>query len=117
MARTLLGTKVPFEVRSAIEICGGGHVISFPGLEISLNPYLQVFVPVVPNLSLDIGHDAKIENLDFDWKKRQVKLSARVTIVPYHKRKLTYTQRKSSYLAKYHYDAAAWLTRAGNFTH
>ena len=49
-AAPLFGPIIPFEVRSGIEVLSGSpNILSFPGLEISVNPLFGIFVPVIPD--------------------------------------------------------------------
>ena len=115
VATTVFGTKVPFEVRSWLKASSRGHIIEFPGLEIALNPSLQVFIPVLPEISVDIGNNFKLENISVDGIARTLKFSAIAKIAPTEP-KLKYVQQNGSYLASFHCDAGKWLTNIGNFT-
>ena len=109
-------TKVNFEVRSGIAFKNRGHVLTFPGLELSLSPDVGLFVPI-PNVELDIGHNARLRELFIDGHNQSVKLAASVTITPEHTRKLghEFTQCGDAYSAKFSYDVGRWLTRLGRF--
>mmetsp|Transcript_699 Transcript_699/g.901 ORF Transcript_699/g.901 Transcript_699/m.901 type:complete len:399 (+) Transcript_699:304-1500(+) len=119
IATTALGAEVPFEVRTGLSVSSRGHVLLLPGLEIALNPGslpFKVFVPVVPEVDIDLGHNAQIENLAINGKRRRLSLSARATVTPKSgENRLKYSQQKSSYLAQYSCDVGAWVTRIGNF--
>ncbi|CAB9522879.1 expressed unknown protein [Seminavis robusta] len=109
--------KVSFEVRSGIAFKNRGHVIAFPGLELSLSPDMGLFVPI-PNVELDVGHNARMRELVIDGTKKFLKLGFSVTITPEHTRKLSeeYTQCSDSFSAKFFYDVGRWLTRIGRFS-
>ncbi|GKY92897.1 hypothetical protein MPSEU_000258700 [Mayamaea pseudoterrestris] len=116
-AKTVFGKILEFEVRSGLGFTSRGHVLTFPGLEISLNPGFGMFVPVLPAISLDLGHNAQLLDLHFDGKAAQMIVSAKVTIAPHHTLKVrNYKQSKDAYLAQYSVDVGRWLTRLGNFT-
>ena len=117
-ATTPFGSKLEFEVRSGLDVSNRGHVLTFPGLEISLSPSLGLYVPVVPPISLDMGHNAKITKLHLNGKDGTLQLSCRVTITPRHTRKLTgsYEQGTNAYAASFHYDVGRWLTKLGKFS-
>lgn len=114
------GARVAFEVRTNIGFKNRGHVVTFPGLELSLSsPDMNMgfFVPI-SDVELDIGHNARIRECILDGDKKQVKLSASVTITPEHTQKLSrrYTQSSDAFSAKFSYDVGAWLTRIGRFS-
>uniref|UniRef100_A0A7S4RBJ7 Uncharacterized protein n=1 Tax=Ditylum brightwellii TaxID=49249 RepID=A0A7S4RBJ7_9STRA len=117
-AITALGTQVPFEVRTGLGVSSRGHVLLLPGLEIALNPAFpfQMFVPVVPEVDVDLGHNAQIESLIINGKRGKLSLSARATVTPRGENRLNYSQQKSSYLARYSCDEGKWITRIGNFS-
>ena len=114
----LIPQKILFEVRSGIDFNRRGHVVTFPGLEISLNPGVGLFVPVHPTMELDIGHNARLRELSIYGDKKFVKLAASVTITPQHTLKLNqeYTQSSDAYAARFSYDVGRWLTRIGRFS-
>jgi hypothetical protein len=108
---------VPFEVRSFLDFSSRGHILTFPGLEISLGP-TPMFVPVLPEVSLDLGHNAQLLQLHVDGEEATMRVSARATITPHHTLKISnYVQAKDSYLAPFSVDVGRWLTKVGNFTH
>jgi hypothetical protein len=114
---TLFGAPILFEVRSGIATSSRGHVLSFPGLEISLNSDIGFFVPVVPNVDLDVGHNARFRHIEIDGKQKQLKMSASVTITPASTIRLKdYKQSKEAFSAKFSTDVAHWLTNLGNWT-
>eukprot|EP00522_Entomoneis_paludosa_P018804 CAMPEP_0172440316 /NCGR_PEP_ID=MMETSP1065-20121228/974_1 /TAXON_ID=265537 /ORGANISM="Amphiprora paludosa, Strain CCMP125" /LENGTH=419 /DNA_ID=CAMNT_0013189103 /DNA_START=736 /DNA_END=1995 /DNA_ORIENTATION=- len=114
---TVFDSKVEFEVRTGLGVQNRGHVLSFPGLEISLSPAVGLFVPVVPPISLDMGHNARITKVSINGKDRTLKLSCRATITPRHTRKqLKYQQSTNAYAASFHFDVGNWLTRIGKFS-
>mmetsp|Transcript_27005 Transcript_27005/g.39111 ORF Transcript_27005/g.39111 Transcript_27005/m.39111 type:complete len:657 (+) Transcript_27005:148-2118(+) len=110
-AITALGTQVPFEVRTGLGVSSRGHVLLLPGLEIALNPAFpfQMFVPVVPEVDVDLGHNAQIESLIINGKRGKLSLSARATVTPRGENRLNYSQQKSSYLAQYSCDVGKWI--------
>jgi len=111
-----LDSRVSFEVRSGISTSSRGHIVTFPGLEVSLNPTLGVFMPVVPEIDLDIGHNAQIKYVNVDYSQKHLRLSARVSITPAHTVRLgKYIQSNDAYLANFHFDVGKWLTRIGRF--
>lgn len=113
----LFGSRFAFEVRTGIATSSRGHVVTFPGLEVSLNPALAVFVPVVPDIDLDIGHNAQVKHVQIDYKQKQVQVSAKVSITPKHTVKLSskYKQSNDAYLAQFFFDVGRWLTDIGHF--
>jgi len=117
-ADDLFGSKVSFEVRSGIGMSSRGHIVTFPGLEVSLGPSLGVFVPVVPEIDLDIGHNARLRDVFVDGRRRRVTLSASTTVTPTHTMKLVhkYSQHKDSYSAQFSFDVGRFVTNLGNFT-
>jgi hypothetical protein len=116
-ASTGFGPPVPFEVRTFLDTRSRAHVLTLPGLEISLGPSL-VFVPVLPEVSLDLGHNAQLLAVCVDGQQANLRVSARATITPHHTLKLAnYVQAKDSYLAPFSVDVGGWLTKVGNFTH
>jgi len=110
-------STVHFEVRSGISLSNRGHVLNFPGLEVSLNRNIGLFVPVHPTLDLDVGHNAKFHNIVIDGRKKLIKLSASVTITP-DRTRLTqdYVQSSEAFSAIFFYDVGQWLTRLGRFS-
>jgi len=113
----LRNSTVPFEVRAGIATTSRGHVLTFPGLEVSLNPYLGLFVPVLPEVSLDLGHNAQLLDVRIDGFSRKLVASARATITPHHTLKLrNYIQSSDSFSASFSVDVGRWLTGMGNFT-
>lgn len=117
VADTAFGSRVSFEVRTGLGFSSRGHVITFPGLEVSLGPSLGVFVPVVPEIDLDIGHNARLRRIEVDGRRRRVTLSASTTVTPTHTVKLgKYQQHKDSYAAQFSFDVGRWVTNLGNFT-
>jgi hypothetical protein len=117
-AKTLFDSPLSFEVRSSISTSGRGHVLTFPGLEISLNRHIGLFVPViVPNLDLDVGHNARFRNIEIDGKQKLLRLSASVTITPAGTIRLNdYVQSSEAFAAKFSTDVGQWLTRIGQFS-
>eukprot|EP00545_Synedropsis_sp_CCMP1620_P005070 CAMPEP_0119006018 /NCGR_PEP_ID=MMETSP1176-20130426/2065_1 /TAXON_ID=265551 /ORGANISM="Synedropsis recta cf, Strain CCMP1620" /LENGTH=453 /DNA_ID=CAMNT_0006957901 /DNA_START=174 /DNA_END=1535 /DNA_ORIENTATION=- len=114
-AGTTFGGLIPFEVRSGLSLASRGHVLTLPGLEVSLQPSLGLFVPVLPEIDLDIGHNARLKSVDISGNKLEI--SAKVTVTPEHTLKLKeYLQTKESYSAHFSFDVGRWLTKAGNFT-
>jgi hypothetical protein len=118
--------EIPFEVRSSLGTTSRGHVATFPSLELSLTPHNSVnkmFVPIVPELSIDLGHDTQITHVEIDPIRQQIQLSARITITPEHtllKRGISpqhiYQQSSKSFAATCAIDVGHWLTRIGQFT-
>ena len=117
-ATTPFGSKLDFEVRSGLDVSNRGHVLTFPGLEISLSPSVGLFVPVVPPISLDMGHNAQITKLKLSGSNRTLQLSCRVTITPRHTRKVadSYAQDRNAYAASFYFDVGRWLTHIGRFS-
>lgn len=107
---------VPFEVRTGLATASRGHVLTFPGLELSLSPALGLFFPV-PDISLDLGHSAQIRDLNVDCN-RGVVVSCTASITPSHTLQLlqSYAQRTKSYAAPFSVDVGRFLTRIGNFS-
>lgn len=118
-ATTSFGSSVPFQVRSGLSTSGRGHVLTFPGLEMSLGSSAAAFfVPILPQITLDLGHNAQLEDVAVDGIAQQLRVSARVSITPTHTRKLSsnYIQCTGSYAASHSVDVGRWLTRVGNFS-
>jgi len=117
-AKTLFGSILSFEVRSGISTSSRGHVLTFPGLEVALNRDIGLFVPVVPTIDLDIGHNARFRKIEIDGKQKLLRLSASVTITPKKTVRLNdYVQSSKAFAARFHFDVGQWLTRIGNFNH
>lgn len=117
-ATSLFGPPVRFEVRSGIGFASRGHILTFPGLEISLNPSLGLFVPIIPDVTVDLGHNAQLLDVTIDGDAGELKVSARVTITPEHTIQLkNYIQSSKSYGALCSIDVGRWLTRLGHFAH
>ncbi len=93
-------------------------MLTFPGLEVSLNRDFGLFVPVMPTLDLDVGHNARFKRILIDGQRKLVKVDASVTITPYRTIRLmkNYKQSSEAFSAKFFYDVGQWLTRIGNFT-
>ena len=92
--------------------------MTFPGLEVSLNRDIGLFVPVVPTIDLDVGHNARFRRIVIDGKKKEIQLDASVTITPDRTIRLMrrYVQSSEAFAARFSYDVGQWLTRLGNFT-
>ncbi len=89
-------------------------MLTFPGLEVSLN--VGLFVPVVPTIDIDVGHNARFRNICIDGDKKQVRLSASVTITPKSTIHLNdYRQSAKAFSARFSTDVGRWLTKIGNF--
>jgi hypothetical protein len=117
-ARTHFGSSIPFEVRSGISFANRGHVLTFPGLEISLNRDIGLFVPVVPTIDLDVGHNAQFRRINIDGKKKQIELDASVTITPDRTIRLMkqYVQSSEAFSSRFAVDVGRWLTELGRFS-
>ncbi|KAG7363454.1 hypothetical protein IV203_026814 [Nitzschia inconspicua] len=117
-AKTHFGSPIPFEVRSGISFANRGHVLTFPGLEVSLNRDLGLFVPVVPTIDLDVGHNAVFRRIRIDGKRKEIQVDASVTITPDRTIRLMkkYVQSSEAFAARFSYDVGQWLTRLGRFT-
>ena len=77
-----------------------------------------MFVPVLPEIDLDIGHNARVTKVNIDGRNRQLRFSGSTTITPDHTVALrNYTQSKASYMAQFYFDVGAWLTKLGHFTY
>eukprot|EP00534_Pseudo-nitzschia_fraudulenta_P004467 CAMPEP_0201133962 /NCGR_PEP_ID=MMETSP0850-20130426/50259_1 /ASSEMBLY_ACC=CAM_ASM_000622 /TAXON_ID=183588 /ORGANISM="Pseudo-nitzschia fraudulenta, Strain WWA7" /LENGTH=452 /DNA_ID=CAMNT_0047404731 /DNA_START=131 /DNA_END=1489 /DNA_ORIENTATION=- len=108
---------VHFEVRSGIAPSNRGHVLTFPGLEVSLNRDIGLFVPVHPTLDLDVGHNTKFNNIVIDGRQKALKIAASVTITPDRTRLMQdYVQTSDAFSAIFFYDVGQWLTKLGRFT-
>jgi uncharacterized protein YgbK (DUF1537 family) len=108
---------IPFEVRSRIDLTSRGHVVTFPGLEVSLQPSLGLFMPVLPEIDLDMGHNVRLLSVDIDGLKKTLTISAKATVTPEHTLNIKkYLQTKESYSAHFAFDVGEWLTKLGNFT-
>jgi len=118
-AKTHFGSApLHFEVRTGISRSNRGHVLTFPGLEISLNRDIGLFVPVVPTLDLDVGHNTIFHSVVIDGKQKQLKIEASVTITPESTVRLMqdYVQTSDAFSARFFYDVGRWLTKIGNFS-
>lgn len=116
-AKAPFDSEVDFEVRSGLGFASRGHVLTFPGLEISIGPAARLFVPVVPPISLDLGYNAAITTVRLDANNGTLQLSCRVTITPSHTRKVVkYVQTTKSFAASFHFDVGFWLTQIGSFS-
>lgn len=115
---TVFDSKVDFEVRSGLGVQKRGHVLAFPGLEISLGPAVGSFyAPVVPSISLDMGSNVIISKVLLDGANRTLQLSCRATITPQHTcKQVKYKQNTNAYAASFHFDVGKWLTGVGNFS-
>lgn len=108
---------VRFEVRTGISFGNRGHVLTFPGLEVSLNRDIGLFVPVLPTLDLDVGHNTKFRSIVIDGRKKELKIAASVTITPERTRRTQdYVQTSDAFSAIFFYDVGKWLTRLGRFS-
>jgi hypothetical protein len=118
-AKTLFDSPLNFEVRTGIDFSSRGHVLTFPGLEVSLSGDLGLFVPVVPTLDIDVGHNARFREIHIDGKKKLLRLSASVTITPERTIHLNdyHQQSKEAFSARFSTDVGQWLTNLGNFKH
>ena len=91
--------------------------MTFPGLEVSLQPVLGIFMPVLPEISLDIGHNARFHSVDVDGYKKTLTFSGTTTVTPEHTLKLKeYLQTRDAFGARFSFDVGQWLTKLGNFT-
>lgn len=116
-AGTSFSGLIPFEVRSGIDLSSRGHVVTFPGLEVSLQPSLGVFMPVFTEVDLDMGHNARLLSVDINGFMKTLSFSGKVTVTPEHTLKLSeYLQTTESLGAQYNFDVGQWLTKLGNFT-
>ena len=93
-------------------------MLTFPGLEVSLNRDIGLFVPVHPTLDLDVGHNTKFRSIIIDGRQKRLKIAASVTITPDRTRLLTqdYVQTSEAFSAIFFYDIGQWLTRLGRFS-
>jgi hypothetical protein len=83
---TILGSTIPFAVRTGLQVSRGGHVLQFPGLRVVLNPGtpLQTVLPLhlVHKVELDLGDRASIDRVVIDGRRKQIRLSATVSVTP-----------------------------------
>jgi hypothetical protein len=108
---------VHFEVRTGISFSNRGHVLTFPGMEVSLNRDIGFFVPVHPMLDLDVGHNTKFRSIVIDGFRKRLKIAASVTITPDRTRLMQdYVQTSDAFSAIFFYDIGQWLTRMGRFS-
>ena len=92
-------------------------MLTFPGLEVSLNSDIGLFVPVHPTLDLDVGHNTKFRRIAIDGRKKQLEIAASVTITPERTRRTQdYVQTSDAFSAIFFYDVGKWLTRLGRFS-
>lgn len=104
---------IPFEVRTQLGISGRGHILTFPGLELSI-PGIRLRL-ALPDVTVDVGHNTILHNISM--RQQQLKLSAKVRITPEHTRLIQYQQRSDSFGALCSVDVGEWLTRLGRFSH
>ena len=84
----------------------------------SLTGDLGLFVPVVPTIDIDVGHNARFREIHIDGSRKRVRLSASVTITPERTIHLNdYQQTKKAFSALFSTDVGQWLTNIGNFKH
>jgi hypothetical protein len=116
-ATTPFGSSVRFQVRTGLATTGRGHILTFPGLEMALgSSAVSFFVPILPPITLDLGHNAQLLNTEVDGVSQQLRVSARATITPSHTLVLpNYIQSRGSYGASHMVDVGRWLTDLGNF--
>jgi len=119
-----LGTNIPFEIRSGIRTSCRGHVLEFPGLEISIS---HVLVPVLPEVAVYLGENFRFLDVSVDGSNRLVQFSAKAKIIPHPGvRGLTSFpsnlfisekdgRRRESYSAIFNCDAADWITTICQF--
>jgi hypothetical protein len=93
-------------------------VLVFRGLEVSLARDLGIFVPVLPTVDLDVGHNAVFRRIEIDGIKKEIILDATVTITPDRTLQLltNYAQASEAFAARFAYDVGRWLTELGKFT-
>jgi hypothetical protein len=104
-------------VRSGIDLTSRGHILTFLAVEVSLQPSSGIFISVLPSITLDMGHNARITSVNIDGVKKSLNISAQATVTPDHTLKLkNYPQIKQSLAANFAWDAGRWLTKIGNFT-
>ena len=114
---TRLGTRLVFEVRTGISTDSRGHVLTFPGLEICLNRDIGLFVPILPTLDLDVGHNAQFHRIHIDGHAKRLHIDASFTITPAQTIRLSgYEQSSRSFKARFTTDVALFLTELGNFS-
>jgi hypothetical protein len=118
-ATTPFGSSVPFQVRSGLATTGRGHILTFPGLEMALgSSAVSFFVPILPPITLDLGHNAQLLHVEVDGVSQQLRVGARATITPSHTRILpNYIQSRDSYAASHIVDVGRWLTEIGKFSY
>lgn len=114
-AHTKNGVRLPFEVRSGLGISENGHILTFPGLSVALDPFLKAFMPVVPSIDLDIGANAKIEELDIIEKRNLVRISARAVVSPKRAMMLLMYRTKLASRARFQVDLGDFVTTLGKF--
>jgi hypothetical protein len=117
-ATSLFAPTISFELRTGLGLSGRGHILTLPGLEIAINPVLGFFVPVIPDLTIDLGHNAQLLDIVIDEENTLLKVSACVTITPEHTLQLKeYIQSSNAYGAHCFVDVGRWLTKVGRFAH
>lgn len=137
LATTILGDKIPFEVRTGLDMTGQGHVLTLPGMEIALYPEtIGLFFPVVPDMHVDMGNNANLQRIAFtggnqsnkiekfildnmktekkiNERPLQIEISAGVRVTPRQEKPASYRQRES--FAHCKCDVGKWVTRIGRF--
>jgi hypothetical protein len=117
-ATSLFAPTISFELRTGLGLSGRGHILTLPGLEIAISPALGFFVPVIPDLTIDLGHNAQLLDIVVDEENARLKVSACVTITPEHTLQLKeYIQSSNAYGAHCFVDVGRWLTTIGRFAH
>lgn len=77
---------------------------------------LGLFVPVVPAIDIDVGHNARLREIHIDGLEKRIRLSASVTITPESTIHLNeYQQASEAFSARFSTDVGQWLTKIGNF--
>ena len=118
-AKTHFPSEIPvhFEVRSGISFNSRGHVLTFPGLEVTLNRDIGLFVPIHRTVDLDVGHNAKFHSIEIDGRDKLLRIAASVTITPERTRQThNYVQTSDAFSSMFFYDVGQWLTRLGKFS-
>uniref|UniRef100_A0A7R9WPV7 Uncharacterized protein n=2 Tax=Craspedostauros australis TaxID=1486917 RepID=A0A7R9WPV7_9STRA len=113
----MFGSPIPFEVRTGITTKCSGHVLDFTGMEICLNRDIGFFVPVIPSIDVDIGHNARVRDIHIDGDAKELKISTSVTITPANTIQVGgYSQSNEAFAARFSVDVGRWFTNLGNWT-
>ena len=108
---TILGQRVPFQVRTRLGFQANGRVLTFPDLQLSLGAF---FVPVLSDLTVDMGPSAQLTEITLNGQQQTLQVSARVTITPEHL--LSAVEPVCGKIGACFVNVSRWLTHLGRFS-